>query len=478
MSASRLFSPFGFIATLLFLFHVQPALSADVRSCGAKGDGQADDTAAIQKAVDSGSRVNFPKGVYRITKPIVIELDKTGFTSLAGDGVARVVMEGAGAAFRFVGTHAGSADPDQVKSNVWERQRMPMVDGLEIVGAHPEADGVEATGTMQITITRTTVRDARHGIRLATRNRNVLIADCHIYHNRGIGVFYDEVNLHQSNISGCHISYCAGGGIVSRGGNVRNIHIGTCDIEMNMATNAPPTANVLIDCSGSRAGTAEVAITGCTIQHGGKAPGCANIRIIGRGNDAKGQPIARWGHVTITGNVLSDVKVNIHLRDARGVAITGNTLYMGYEHDLLVEESANIVVGPNNFDRNPMYGYGDAAKVNGGVVFRGSSDCTLDGLHINGAWRKPAALMIEKCNRFNIANCTVLDSDNAGLLLKDVTNSKVAGCMVRDDRRDAKPGPSLKVEGGRGNWIVQNLLSNGCEAAPATARVEGNQDGK
>lgn len=478
MSASRLFSPFGFIVTLLFLFHIQPALPADVRSCGAKGDGQADDTAAVQKAVDSGGRVSFPKGVYRITKPIVVELDKTGFTSLAGDGVARVVMEGAGAAFRFVGTHAGSADPEQVKPNVWERQRMPMVDGLEIVGAHPEADGIEATGTMQITITRTTVRDARHGIRLATRNRNVLIADCHIYHNRGIGVFYDDVNLHQSNISGCHISYCAGGGIVSRGGNVRNIHIGTCDIEMNMATNAPPTANVLIDCSGSRAGTAEVAITGCTIQHGGKAPGCANIRIIGRGDAAKGQPTARWGHVTITGNVLSDVKVNVHLRDARGVAITGNTFYMGYEHDLLVEESSNIVVGPNNFDRNPLYGYGDAAKVNGGVVFRDSSDCTLDGLHINGAWRKPAALMIEKCDRFNIANCTILDSDNAGLLLKDVTNSKVAGCMVRDDRRDAKPGPSLKVEGGRGNWIVQNLLSNGCEAAPTTARVEDNQDGK
>ncbi|MBI5688147.1 MAG: right-handed parallel beta-helix repeat-containing protein [Verrucomicrobia bacterium] len=479
MSVSRLLPLFGSTVTLVLLLHVQPAFSADVRSCGAKGDGQTDDTAAIQKAVDSGDgRVSFPKGVYRITKPVVIELDKTGFTSLVGDGVARVVMAGPGAAFRFVGTHAGSADPDQVKPNVWERQRMPMVDGLEIVGAHEEADGIEANGTMQITITRTTVRDARHGIRLASRNRNVLIADCHLYHNRGVGVFYDDVNLHQSNISGCHISYCAGGGIVSRGGNVRNIHIGTCDIEMNMATNAPPTANVLIDCSGSSAGTAEVAITGCTIQHGGKPAGGANIRIIGRGNPARNLPVARWGHVTITGNVLSDVKVNVHLRDTRGVVITGNTFYMGYEHDLLVEDSSNIVVGPNNFDRNPLYGYGDAAKVNGGVVFRGSADCTLDGLHINGAWRKPAALMIEKCNRFNIANCTILDSDNIGLLLKDVTNSKVAGSMVRDDRHDTKPGPSLKVEGGRGNWIVQNLLANGCEAALGTARVEGSNDGK
>jgi len=460
------------------LLCLQPAL-ADVRSFGAKGDGQADDTAAIQKAVDSGvGRVSFPKGVYRITKPIVVELDKTGFTSLVGDGVARVVMAGAGPAFRFVGTHAGSADPGQFKPNVWERQRMPLVDGLEIVGAHEEADGIEATGTMQITITRTTIRNARHGIRLAVLNRNVLIADCHIYHNRGIGVFYDDVNLHQSNISGCHISYNAGGGIVARGGNVRNIHIGTCDIECNMAPDAPPTANVLIDCAGTGYGTGEVAITGCTIQHVSNAPDSANIRIIGRSKPTKTQPLVREGHVTITGNVLSDVRVNLHLRDARGVVISGNTFWMGYDHDLLVEDSSNIVVGPNNFDRNPRYGYGAGSQVNGGLVFRNSTDCTLDGLHINGVWRKPAAMLIEKCSRFNIANCTILDSDNIGLLLKDVTHSKVAGCMIRDDRPDAKSGPSLKVEDGRGNWIVQNLLANGYEGAAGAARVEGNCDGK
>ncbi|MCX7825852.1 MAG: glycoside hydrolase family 55 protein, partial [Verrucomicrobiae bacterium] len=87
---------FRMVIGCVLLLGLHPAL-ADVRSFGAKGDGLADDTAAIQKAVDSSvGRVSFPKGVYRITKPIVIELDKTGFTSLVGDGVARVVMAGAG----------------------------------------------------------------------------------------------------------------------------------------------------------------------------------------------------------------------------------------------------------------------------------------------------------------------------------------------------------------------------------------------
>lgn len=73
---------------------------------------------------------------------------------------------------------------------------------------------------MRITISRVVVRECRHAVHLTTRNRNVLISACHFYNNRGIGVFYDNVNLHQSNIVGCHISYCGGGGVVSHGGNI------------------------------------------------------------------------------------------------------------------------------------------------------------------------------------------------------------------------------------------------------------------
>jgi hypothetical protein len=86
--------------------------AGDCRRFGAVGDGETDDTEAIQAAIDSGAgRIMFPKGVYRITRPIVIELDRVGYTSLDGFGVARIEMAGAGPAFRFVGTHFGSAAP-------------------------------------------------------------------------------------------------------------------------------------------------------------------------------------------------------------------------------------------------------------------------------------------------------------------------------------------------------------------------------
>lgn len=426
------------------------------------GDGEADDTAAVQSALDAGGAVRFSRGTYRLTKTVVVDLDRTGFVSLNGDGVARFVMAGTGPAFHFKGTHGGTAAPDSLKPEIFARQRTPMVDGIEIVGAHPEADGIEATGTMQLTITRVSIHEARHAIHLTVRNRNVIISDCHLYHNTGAGVFYDQVDLHQSNITGSHISYNAGGGVVTRGGGVRNLHIGTCDIESNMTPESPPTANVLIDCTGGS--TAEVSITGCTIQHN-PSPGAANVRYIGRGKPYGGDESARWGHLSICDNVLSDVEVNIDLQEVRGAVITGNTFGVGYQHDLRASGCSSIVVGPNSFDRNPPYYRGKAEAVKGGLHFSHCRDVTLTGLHILGVRGHPAAVVIEDGDSFNISGCTVLDSDGAGLLLNKVTRSLVTGCLIADRRADRPSAPSIRVEGGGDNTITNNKTAREGESA-------------
>jgi hypothetical protein len=52
---------------------------SDVRDFGASGDGKQDDTEAIRHAVRDGDGVlYFPRGEYRITAPIEIELNATG----------------------------------------------------------------------------------------------------------------------------------------------------------------------------------------------------------------------------------------------------------------------------------------------------------------------------------------------------------------------------------------------------------------
>ena len=173
------------------------------------GDGLHDDTASLQSMINSGvGNLQLSKGRYRITKPLLIDLDKVGPTSIHGSGVATIQMDGPGPAIRLRGTHYKSADPGGFEERVWIQQRMPLIDGLAITATHPEADGIEATGTMQLTITRTHIRGCRHGIHLVENNRNVNIAHCHIYENHGTGIYYDDVNLHQSNISNSHISYC------------------------------------------------------------------------------------------------------------------------------------------------------------------------------------------------------------------------------------------------------------------------------
>src|SRR5690606_1257459 len=266
---------------------------------------------------------------------------------------------------------------------------------------------------------------------------------------------YDEVNLHQSNITGCHISYNLGGGIVSRGGNVRNIHITGCDIESNMGKEDPPTANVLIDCSTSLSGTAEVAITGCTIQHNHASPDSANIRILGRGKQEGGIRRERWGNVTVTGNILSDVMANLHLRDCRGVAVSGNTFWKGFRHNLLLENCSNIAVGSNIFDANPNYDGSTVSK--NSLEVTGCEDCTFTGLQITGV-QGSAGLLVEDSRRINISGCTILDCDKVGLLLRNVSYSRVSGCLIRNDRNNSGFTP-FEMVGGEGNLVENELPS-------------------
>jgi hypothetical protein len=461
-----------------FVLSMKPSSGEQVREktglpLALSGDGKEDDGEKLQRAVDSGvGSIHLPKGTYRITKPIVVDLDKVGVTAFTGDGTARIVMAGAGPAIKFVGTHAGTAAPNSFKPEVWERQRTPMVDGIEIVGDHANADGIEAEGTMQLTISRTVIRQCRHGIHLVKRNRNVLISACHIYQNRGVGIYYDNVNLHQSNIVGCHISYCDGGGVVTRGGEVRNVHIGTCDIESCMSADGPSTANILFDSTGGS--LAEAAITGCTIQHNDKGKDSANIRIIGGGDDLRKKGKAQWGHVTIGNNVLSDVQHNIDIDDARGVTITGNTFWMAYQFNLRVKNSQQIVVGPNAFERNPGYAYGTSLDCKNAIRFQDCQDCTLTGLHVHNIDKMDAAVAIENCRRFNITNCSILDCEGVSLLWKEVSGSRLSDCLIVSDLPRNKSAASLKVVGGKGNQFVDNLLSEPYEIPKEAGIARGN----
>ncbi len=443
----------SFMRCVCLSFLIAGALyGANVREFGAIGDGSADDTPAFQKAADAAQgAIEIPRGVYRLTRTVTLDTARDGPAGIRGDGTGTIRMAGPGPAFLLKGTHTGTADPKTAAPAIWERQRMPLLDGFVIEGAHPEADGIRIEGSMKPTVTRVLIRRVRHGIVLTGRNRNVIVSDCHIYDNHGVGILMERLNLHQVNITGCHVSYNRSGGIVVRDSEIRNLQITGSDLEGNMSADGPPAANLLLD---TRNGSIrEGAVTGCTLQHDGKAPGSANIRMLGAGPRAPN----KVGFFSIADNTLSDVAINIHLRHARGVNITGNTFAMGFEHNLLVEESSNIVLGPNSMDQNPDY---DQGVCRNDVVFLDSADSSIHGLHINRSRGKEASLVLRRCRRFHVTGTTILDSDGAGILLDEVEWVRVAGALIHDFRPGGAGRSAIQVIGGSHNSI-EGISSQG-----------------
>jgi hypothetical protein len=278
--------------------------------------------------------------------------------------------------------------------------------------------------------------------------------------------------LHQINIANCHISYNQGGGVVSRQSEIRNLQIGTSDIEANMGgEGSEPTANVLLDSTGSSFG--EAAIVGCTIQHAHESPGSANIRILGESAKVAFTEELRHGNITIADNVLSDVQVNIELRNTRGVTITGNTVWKGFSQNLLVEGCQNILVANNVFDRNPRYHYGDGAEAKLGLLFAGCSDCTMAGNHLYGLGNQAAAIVLRRCQRFNVTGCSILDFGPCGLWLDEVANSRVSDCLIQTDQ-PPEGSISLRATKSQGNLIVDNLLGGQPELNDGVGMVKDN----
>ncbi|MFY9254962.1 MAG: right-handed parallel beta-helix repeat-containing protein [Fuerstiella sp.] len=452
---------------------------SSVRDFGAVGDGVVDDTDAIQHALNDGDGlIEFPRGEYLVTRTLVVDLANRGRTSISGLGtVGRIVMAGPGPALLLKASHTTSADPLGFRPEEWQNERMPTIDGLEIVGQHPEADGIRIEGVMQPTLSRVLIRKVRTAVHVTKRARNLLIDACQIYENTGIGVHLQNVNLHQCIISDSHISYCRRGGIRIEDSEVRNLQITGNDIEYNNnrahAASFPDgesetTAEIYIDVvNGSvREGT----IASNTIQATYSSNG-SNIRFIGAGPAGR----ERAGMWTITGNLIGSQNNNIHLTDVYGVNITGNYVYSGHHRNLLIERCRNIVIGPNSFGHNADYQ--DKALATG-IRLEDSSNCNLSGLLIQDAPEgrhtvantvpisRDALVEIVRCRGINMTGCQILDGTPIGLLLDDCTNCIVSSCTILDQRDTAAMKSGVVWNGtAKGSMLCNVRIGGSVEAA-------------
>lgn len=452
---------------------------ADVFTFGATGDGETDDTAALQHALNDGDGVlELHKGTYRITAPLVIDLTQKGYGGVRGLwGATRILMDAPGPALRVIGDHQGTASPQSFQPHTWEKERMPIFTGFEILGKHPEAEGIELRKTMQASIAHVGVRQCLHAIHLVERNRNVLISECHLYDNHGYGVYFDNCNMHQVNIIGCHISYNKRGGIKQVDGQVHNLQITGNDIEYNNHPGVDAEGEVTggeIWLEGLDGNICEVAISGNTIQ-ATVQPGGANIRIWG---DETAVP-KRARIITITGNVIGSQTRNIELRHAGRVVMTGNTIYNGVEWSLHAVHCDNLVLSGNNVSRGPMPGRPPA---NG--VYLESCDAsiitgnTMQYLHAGSA-EAGAGITLRDCTDVAVSDCQILDPDFRGVEVTGCVRTRITNNTIADRREPAEMVHAIRVDAASsGSLVAGNILHGAAEknavVADTTGSVSGN----
>lgn len=433
-----------------------------IHEFGATGKDNIDDTESIIHAIKYGDgQLECKRGEYVISKTIEIELSKVGRIGLDGsNGTAKFIMKGAGPAFRIIGTHKGSAHPSSVKDDVWKNERHPIISNVEIEGAHPEADGIEITGVFQPRLDGVLLHRVRHGIILTGINRNVIISNCNIYHNTGIGVYCKKLNLHQINIIGNHISYNRLGGIRIEDSEIRNLQITGNDIEYNNhkthGTQPEPTAEIYIDSSKPKCTVAEVTIASNTIQ-ATISQGGSNIRIIGPENSMGKTNWEKYPPclISITGNVISSQEINVHLTGCNGLSFAGNSIAAPGKYNILCEDTHKVTFSGDNF--RPHW-----KERNSALKFTGCQDIIVNGCYMTGIDDSSNAegdnlLEISKCNRFTLSNCQIVGFPTHGIEIKDSSMVNVNGCTLINEGS----GSLINWSGqGKANVMAMNILKS------------------
>ena len=184
----------------------------DVRAFGAKGDGVADDTSAIQAAINyaaanvsgtwgnekGGDIVFLPAGVYKVTDSIMMKK----CVALMGAGMARTIIDGSSIRYDGVTRKAViTTSNDSVNQN-----NDIIIEDLEIQ-SNRDTTGIEINyGTLMTRIERVKVKPAYIGIS-APNSWTVKVRDCVIDScDYGFfGTFNHNLNIADSRIHRCRI---------------------------------------------------------------------------------------------------------------------------------------------------------------------------------------------------------------------------------------------------------------------------------
>jgi hypothetical protein len=183
----------------------------EVDAFGAEGDGETDDTEAIQRAIDSVNGTGvlaFSAGSEYLVSS-TISVDVATIRGIAGRN-ARVIPDADVDVFDITGSHGGTANPSGTTDGVQDNEMSPFVRNLRVGASDsdPKGTAITSTNTFGLRICGCQLYNLTTGIRFYGNLRNTIITGNHIWHCLDYGVWYDDPDLHQSIIESNHISYC------------------------------------------------------------------------------------------------------------------------------------------------------------------------------------------------------------------------------------------------------------------------------
>jgi hypothetical protein len=188
----------------------------------------------------------------------------------------------------------------------------------------------------------------------------------------------------------------------------------------------------------------------------------------------------------ISGNLIGNQAINLHLTACRGIAISGNHIYGGYRHNVRMEGCDDMTLTGNIFGHNYWV---PGRQIDNNLYLEDCSDCVLQGLQVRGApegkttWTEDwaggsprvheALIEMNRCRRMVLDGCLFRDPCTVGVQAVDCSDLTLTGCQLHDTREKPLTRAAVVWKGaGTGNLLSANRFTAPVERAPG-CQVEG-----
>lgn len=381
------------------------------------GDGVTDDTEALQDIIDNYENVILPSGLHiKITDSITID---TADSKLFDGGNSEIIISGDFPAFVISGSIVSpmTATPVSLNNQIINDEGSFEFKNIKIrSNDSTKGTGIEIDSCFKTNIRDCYIHNAKTGIHFVGRSRDLMVEGNQIYACWNYGLHFEDVNLHQLNVVGNHISYCLKCIYLETPNSMANIQIVGNDIEVSNYPTSPLDEEdfecICIESGDGLDGILqEFVISGNTIQ--GHSRNNVTIEISGGS--------ARYIRLlSFTGNHISNCKKSLmKLTRVHNATIQGNTFANAGEYAIeMVNYCEKINITGNDCDT--------AGSTNGGFI-KGTGEIrrlVVVGNESNTSIADPVNINGSVLSRAIIAN-NLFDGTNTGVKVSGTTATKI-----------------------------------------------------